>query len=130
MHILGEVSVISTLLGEHIGSNTTTERRHVSPLLVLHLWRVCHFSTVLFSHADKWHSTAIFLTLMFPSSMLTNGTLPPHSLQRYFRLSCWQGFLFRIIFSPSPPRYQKPSFLLNYFFVAQVFLHCCDTVVV
>ncbi len=24
-------------------SNTTAERRHVSPLLVLHLLRVCHF---------------------------------------------------------------------------------------
>ncbi len=24
-------------------SNTTAERRHVSPLLVLHLWRVCYF---------------------------------------------------------------------------------------
>ncbi len=24
-------------------SNTTAERRHVSPLLALHLWRICHF---------------------------------------------------------------------------------------
>ncbi len=25
-------------------SNTTAERRHVPPLVDLHLWRVCHFS--------------------------------------------------------------------------------------
>ncbi len=31
-------------------SNTTAERRHMSSLLVLHLWRVCHFRlTTIFS---------------------------------------------------------------------------------
>ncbi len=30
-----------SLMGDH--SNTTAEHRHVSPLLVLHLWKVCHF---------------------------------------------------------------------------------------
>ncbi len=34
-------------------SNTTAERRHLSPLSVLDIWRVCHFSSANHSQASS-----------------------------------------------------------------------------